>query len=233
MLDNRKLLAVAITVSIIGVAALFFYAASIDPEPLAISEIGDDDIGSLVTVNGTVRTFRSLDDGSISYEIVDLDTNASIVVYVNTKAAESTGNSVDSAGPGCVIQATGTVEKYQDVFEIVVSSGGNFFIISDASENRMPIWLLLSSPELCDGMTVWTNGTLHDPYLFDEGMGFELAENYEGKAYYLSCVCFDEEILLDYDIGDELSVLGTFQYYEPTGSWQLVIDGEENLALLP
>lgn len=231
MLDNRKLLALAITVSIIGVLALYFYASAITPKEMKIADVGDDDIGSLVTVNGTIRKAKLMDDGSASYEIIDLKTNASIVAYFNADAYGSWTSSEAWPVPGTMIQVTGTVEKYQEVYEIVVDSASDLLIVSYASENTQPIWLLLSSPEQFDGMMVQTNGTIREPYLFDEGIGFELAESHDGRSYFLSCVCFDDEILEDYDIGDELAVMGTFQYYEATGSWQVVIDGEKNMVL--
>ena len=238
MLDNHKFLAIAIIVSITGVLALYFYASSISPEEMAIADIGDDDIGSLVTLNGTIRTVKVLEDGSASYELVDPDTNASIVVYVRSEAYTSYINDEQGPLPGTVFQFTGTIEVYQELFELVVSSSSDMMKITGPEEIMIPAHQLLGSPELYDGMTVWTSGTMESPYIISDangtkGMGFDLEEVYGNRTYRLACVVFDNDMIGAYETGSMVEVSGTFQYYAGTGNWQIMMDDENDIFILP
>ncbi len=240
MLDNHKFLAIAIIVSITGVLALYFYAASISPEEMAIADIGEDDIGSLVRLNGTIRNVKMMQDGSVSCELIDLDSNANIVVYIEPKAYE--GLIYDEPGggptPGDEFQFIGTIEVYQDVFELVVSSGSDIRMLEDASESMISIHQLLQTPTLFDGMEVRTSGAVEDPYIISDangtkGMGFELEEVHENHTYRLACVVFDNDMIGAYETGSMVEVSGTFQYYAGTGNWQVMMDDENDIFILP
>ena len=87
-------------------------------------------------------------------------------------------------------------------------------------------------------MLIHTNGTMEDPYIISDangtkGMGFELQEVYDDHTYRLACVVFDNDMIGDYETGSELEVTGTFQYYSGTGSWQVFMDDETDIFLVP
>ncbi len=239
MLDNHRFLAIAITVSIIGVLGLYFYATSISPEEMAIADIGEDDIGSLVRLNGTIKSTKTLEDGSASLELVDVNTNASIVIYIHQDRYEE--YIMDNPGhviPGAVFEFTGTIEEYQGAFELVVSSSDWMTRLADAGGTMTSAHQLLDSPDLYDGMTVRVGGTLESPYLISDangtkGMGFELEEIHDNRTYRLTCVVFDDDMIGDYETGSLVEVVGTFQYYAGTGSWQVMMDDENDVLVLP
>ncbi len=238
MLDNRKLLAFAIAVSVTGVIALYFYAATIEPQDMNIADIGHEDVGYLARISGTVKEVRIMEDGSMSCELVDPETNASIVVYVQSDVYNDYVNDEPGPSPGAVFQFTGVIETYQDVFELVVSSSNDIYKIEAAGEALIPIHQLLLSPEIFDGMTVWVEGTIEDPYIISDsngtkGMGFELQEIHDNTTHRLVCVVFDNDMIGDHDTGSLIRVTGTFQYYSGTGSWQVFMDDEADIFLVP
>ena len=179
-----------------------------------------------------------MQDGSVSCELIDLGSNASIVVYIEPKAYADRIYDEPGPTPGDEFQFIGTIEVYQDIFELVVSSGSDIRMLEDASESMISVHQLLQTPTLFDGMEVRASGTIKDPYIISDangtkGMGFDLQEVHENRTYTLACVVFDHDMIGAYGTGSMVEVSGTFQYYEGTGTWQVMMDDENDIFILP
>ncbi len=231
MIDNRKLLAIVIVLSLVGVISLFFYSASIKPKQVGISEMNENLVGSLVQLNGTISRISTFDSGATSIELVDLGTNATITIFLNADISEVWLSTADPI-PGATLEATGVVEIYNDEYEIVIGTSEDIKIIEPATSNSVQIWQLLASPEIFDGMTVAVKGEVRSYDTISGGAIFNLRAEQDNSTYYLSCVVFEDDIVKDLGNGISVEVIGEFGYYQNMGNWQVVVDGEENVTII-
>lgn len=229
MIDNRKLLAIVITLSLAGVLTLFFLSTTIEAEELAISQITDEHVGTLVKVNATVKKVRTTGE-TATITLIDTD-NGTLEVFMYSDVYDN-WQDAGRALPGARMAAEGIVNKYEDKFELVVSSAENVEVTAPATSNFVEVPQLLASPDIFDGMTVRTEGNMTDIEIVPGGMVFRLKVT-DGSAYYLDCIVFDEAVEGAYLEGDRVEVVGSFGYYTNMGHWQLEIDGEQGIVMAP
>lgn len=226
MIDNKRLLAVIITLSLAGVLTLFFLSTTIEAEEMAIAEITDEHIGMLVTVNATIQQIYIFDD-SVAITLSDLRNNT-ITIFMYAEVWDDWLEKT-SALPGAKLSAEGFVEFYDGAPEIAVSKADNLRITAPPDSNFVRISQLLAAPDIFDGMTVRTNGTMKNIEIIPQGMRFSL-RFVDHSAYELECIVVADNIEGAWLEGDEISAVGTFAYNQNTGRWQLEIPGESGIT---
>jgi hypothetical protein len=65
---------------------------------------------------------------------------------------------------GDTIEAIGSVQRYQDAWELVVSHPKNIKIVSSWDNNSSPLWQLAEQPEKYVGLNIRTNGFIDRIY---------------------------------------------------------------------
>lgn len=231
MIDHRRLLILVITISLIGVCALFFYSSTIEPDPVSIEDIGDEEVGSVVITNGTINNARVLSDGSLLLSVCDISSQDSINVYIpaNVHSSWEGGNLT----PGTVVEITGEVILYGEEFEISISSVDDVSILAPPDTVRYELWQVMESLELMDGFEIVTTGSLRNLNVIRSsgelvGTSFELVDEHDGQTIGLDCIVFDRDLTQDFDNGDIVLVGGELGFYRNKGVWQLVVETAEH-----
>ena len=227
MIDHKRLLAILVTLSLIGSLSLFFYSTTIKPDEFALSEINEDMVGSIVKTNGTISQARVQSDGSISMQLCDFQNATSITVYVPKDASASIEKG--NLTPGTVIWVVGEVTLYGQTLELVVSSPDDLSIISVATSQNFELWQIMESVEIFDEMNVTTSGTIFDVVAIQSngtlvGTSFELSGEHENSTYSIACMLFDQDVSQTFADWDSVCVSGRVSYYNNKGCWQLVVD---------
>lgn len=161
-MDRRKLLAASLAAAFGGLTGLFAYAASLHPTPLAIADIGADDLGRYVEVRGAVRDSDSTRSGGGSLELLDLDSFASVRVFIS---AAAWGRLADRSAfvPGAFVWAVGELEAFGSEVVLQVSGTEGLLVLQAAGGTRVPLRTAASRAHDLLGMTVTVRAVLADP----------------------------------------------------------------------
>jgi DNA/RNA endonuclease YhcR with UshA esterase domain len=224
MLDHRKILILAVAVSLIGVMSLFLYSTTIKPTELAVGEIDEGMVGKIVRTSGTIKYSKTLSDGSLSLLLTDVATESSVRVYVPVSIYDSWTGVILT--PGLVIEAVGEVEIYGEEVEISVSSAEGLEVMSTSVNPVFELWQILESADVLEHMNLTTGGTAYDIDVIESsgeliGTTFVVTERSQNSTYSLDCIIFDTDISALIEEGDSVTVTGVLEFYKYRGCWQL------------
>lgn len=131
MIERPKLLTIVIAFSLIGVIGLYLYSISLEPKRMAIKDIGEDDIGSLVEVEAYIKDLWITEYNNLIITLVDPQTNHTLTVFVVSDVYENLNNK-EELTPGAEIIVKGEVCEYEGKLEIKVTSTDGIKIINAA-----------------------------------------------------------------------------------------------------
>ena len=105
-MQDRTLLIVALSCSIIGVIVLFFISSSIEIKHVTAAELQEMSVGSQVRLKGRITSVRQLENAELIY-IVPTDT-VPVMVFDNSGFSE-----------GDLVTVTGEIEDYKGKRELI------------------------------------------------------------------------------------------------------------------
>lgn len=129
MIERPKLLTIVIVFSLIGVIGLYLYSISLEPKRIAIKDIGEDDIGSLVEVEAYIKDSWVTQNNNLLITLIDYQTNHTLTVFVVSDVYEYLDNK-EELSPGAEIIVKGEVCEYEGELEIKVISIDGIEIIN-------------------------------------------------------------------------------------------------------
>ena len=145
----------------LGTLALYGYSWTVSPRTIGISEIGSDDVGSYVRIDGHVRKTTAVAGGGLQVEMVDYSDFAAITVFVPGKIIGSI-DFTEKIVPGCKLRVAGEVQEFGGEVEVAVSDASMVQLLAGAQDNRLGLDTLASNPETFDGMQVLIGGAIGD-----------------------------------------------------------------------
>ncbi|MFO7618527.1 MAG: hypothetical protein R6W91_02560 [Thermoplasmata archaeon] len=227
MLDNKRLLFTVTALAIAGVLILLAYSTSLDALELAIGEIDRSHEGSIVITVGTVTAARTFTDGAITLTLSDMNTSASVSVYIPAGMPESPANMTMT--PGAVLSVRGEVAFYLESPEIKVAKAGDISVLAEPGTSEYRLDTVMGAIALFDGLETTTTGTAIDMVVMSSstnlvGTTFRLREVLDNQTYYLECICFDRDLTAQHDDWDRVRVTGTILYAENQGRWQMSVE---------
>ncbi len=236
MIEKPKLLLLVMLISLSGIIGLYGYAVSIEAKTISIADLGAEDIGSLVEVEGYLKEVNAWDDGDLNLVLVDYDSGVTIDVNVDAEAVKNLKHQ-EKLIPGAKIQVNGLVEDYRGDLQINVRSSEGIKLLQTAQSNTFPLHVVLDRPQVFEGVMVRVRGEVWDIEEIESinAITFTLQNSSNGEYYSVSCIIFDIAQLMDRDSnriqnGDEVIFFGIFDYYEQKGIWQILSDeGKESL----
>ena len=128
MIERPKLLTIVIAFSLIGVIGLYLYSISLEPKRMAIKDIGEEDIGSLVEVEAYIEDLYVTKNNNLIITLIDHQTNHTLTVFVVSDVYENLNNK-EELTPGAKIIVNGEVCEYEGELEIKVTSSNGIRII--------------------------------------------------------------------------------------------------------
>ena len=152
-----KLKYLSLLFSVTGIVILYYLSLLAQPPLIGLQELSHYD-GKQVIVNGIVKQEYHTSSGS--HIITIQDANASATVFLEEPATVQYGD---------CIQVRGTVEQYNEAWEIMVDSAQALSILDHWQNISIPLWQLADHPTTYEGTHVTVHGyidTIHDSYLY-------------------------------------------------------------------
>ncbi|MCK4332154.1 MAG: hypothetical protein KAV40_01090 [Thermoplasmatales archaeon] len=138
--------------------------------------------GKQVIVEGIVTEYRITTYGGQIIEIKNLDSEniSKTIVFVEGETSVEYGDR---------IQATGTVQKYKDEWEIVVNNERFVKILQKWADITFPLWQLAENPDKYVGTNVNVTGFIdrkYDAYFYlvDSEEQYTVAVYYDSSKFY-------------------------------------------------
>ncbi len=185
---------IAILLAFLGTIFLYFISTLTTPTPVTLDQIPDYE-GAQVTVTGWVIEHHTTDYHTQLINIKD-DTAILLQLYVEGNAPVEYGDT---------ISATGTVEKYQGNWELVVDDPRHIDIIQTWNETRHPLWQLAENPDIYEGINVTIVGVVDQVY----ETFFYLRD---ASNQYFLVVIYDDHSNITVAPGEQVTVAGRFLY---------------------
>ncbi len=218
MLDKKKLMTLAVIISLAGTASLYLYTASRDTVRVNISEIDHRLIGTKLEIEGVISEARRLQSAYL-ISLLEEGGEDSLGVFVEDQVIDSIDEPTEIIA-GARIKITGILEEYEGDLSLLVSVPGEMMIIERAYTSFIDISNLLENPEWYSGMELKVRGNV---VTVDPSSGdyyFEI-ESLGGGYHRLGCEVDGSNSVGDLRImnGDPVVFKGTFLYDNSTGRW--------------
>jgi len=113
-MDNKLILKISITMSIIGIIGLYIFT-SVSLNVVDVREISNF-IGERVTVEGTVDKYYVSKDGHVFFDLHDFSGLVKVVAFRNSNIEQAY-----KIEDGKEITVTGKVQEYKNDLEIIAS----------------------------------------------------------------------------------------------------------------
>ncbi len=235
-MDTKKLIALVVSISLLGIFGLYAYAISIQAKTQSIADIDSKDLGSLVEVEGYIKDVKMWQDGELNLILVDYESGESIDVNVDAEAVQNLPDQ-EKMIPGARVKVSGLVEDYKGELLIHVMSSKGVKVIQQATSTTIPLNVILNRPEVFEGIEVKVRGTVWNIEEIESinAIMFILQNSSDGNYYSVGCIVFNMTRLIDMNDksishGSDIIFTGIFEYYAQNGIWQIqTYEGKESL----
>jgi len=154
---NMNIKYITLLIALIGVVILYILSLYAQPPIIHLSELPDHE-GKIITTQGTINKYHQTDYGNQIITIIDNGTKATVFA--------STPTDIQS---GDVIQVTGSVEQYQDTWEIMVDDPKAIQILKKWDQSTTPLWEIAQNPTLYHDQNLNVTGyidSIYESYLY-------------------------------------------------------------------
>jgi hypothetical protein len=227
MLDNRKLLYAVTALAIIGVLSLLAYSVSLDAIEIGIGDIQRSHEGSVILTSGIVTEARTFSEGSVSLVLSDMNTSASVGVFISPEVAVAIGNG--TLLPGTELSVRGVISFYLEKPEITISSATDIIVLAEPGIREYELGTVMNAIDLFEGIETITIGQITDMKVISSsgnlvGTSFRLKGVTDNRTYYLECFCYDRDLTLTNSEWETVRIAGTISYYQSQGCWQMSVE---------
>ena len=108
-MEDRYLLTLAVFTSLIGIGILWFACAGHEPPAINLSEVTDELLGKVITLNGTIKSVKTYDS-----VVVAQFQNSDLILF-------GFKSSLPVFESGDFVTVTGEIKEYKGELEIVPS----------------------------------------------------------------------------------------------------------------
>lgn len=117
-MKTRILLYISVVCSLVGIASLFLLSLKVTPKPRKVGEIGYDDLGDYVKIQGKVKSKYVTEDDHMFLTVSDESGMIEVIAFAN-KALSLKRRGVNPKENESIM-VTGKVNEYQGRLEIIV-----------------------------------------------------------------------------------------------------------------
>ncbi|MFW6141942.1 MAG: hypothetical protein ACOC53_05220 [Candidatus Saliniplasma sp.] len=218
MIDEKKLLTIAVIVSLICTASLYLYSANQDADRIDISDIDENMLGSQVETSGFISNIMSLEDRHI-IELKEKGGNSSITAFVDNRVL-SYLDEIEEVRAGAEVFARGRIDIYEGEINMMVSRAGDFRVTTTAYSSFTRLSELMDNPEWHRGMDHKVRGEVNSIKTMGNDTILEI-EPLEGKSCFLMIRVKDWDFTESYSVARNsvIVVKGTLEYDSFRGRW--------------
>ncbi len=211
---------IVVTLALLGVITLYFYAINLEPAELRISDISEDYVGQTIITRGIIKEVRTGE--SLSITLLDANEPGSILVYAPTSVYEEL--SFKSAlVPSAELEVKGEVKEYNGELEIYIQTHTGISLLSESQVLNLKMQDLAMNPELYRNMNVSVEGLVIQVETFQdtaetEGTNLLLRSG----SFNLKCIVFGKDSSKEAEIGSTIIFRGRFEYNSYDFGWYVV-----------
>lgn len=191
---------VALVVAMLGISAIYFYAASITPVSKAPGDIKASDEGVLVKVEGVIGD-PYIGNTTTTLNLVDPDNGGMVKVFVPFDLVTNVKSAVRS---GARASVQGEVRIYKDRPEVEVKDHSGFKIVAPPESNEVKLDVLAGNRHSFENMTVSVHGQVKGLSTYFGGLNFTL---YDGQSKAI-CRVSDYTPQVPFDDGSRVRLVG-------------------------
>jgi hypothetical protein len=180
--------------AVVGTLLLYFISTLLQPTYIDINQAAAYD-GKQVIVEGQVIEHHTTQYNGIIITIAD-NNDTTLIVFVEENVFVEYGD---------YIRATGTIQQYNDAWELVAADKNAITILTKWNDTTYPLWQLAENPSHYDGMYLTTSGIIERQY---ENYFYLTTQNGD----YTITVYTGAYALSNLSQGDNVSVAGQFHY---------------------
>lgn len=207
-----KLKYIVVLISIACIVILYVLSLLSQPIAISLADVPSYE-GQQVIITGTVTQQHTTTYGHmIEINDVDDDNSTSIIIYVEEQTTIEYGDK---------IQATGTVQKYNDEWELIVPNAKAIQTLQKWENITMPLWQLAEHPTRYTGINVNITGIIdrdYDSYFYV----------IDPDDKHTLMVSYSSEKKQNISQGSQVLVRGQFLYDEETLRYLIVVSEEHH-----
>ncbi|TLZ51363.1 MAG: hypothetical protein E6K18_05230 [Methanobacteriota archaeon] len=158
MFPRRRAVAACLTLTFLGLCALFLHARSITPRSVAIHEIGGEDAGSSVRVRGHVHRVSTTDGGDASIVLIDYGDFATVRVVARPNAITDP----TLVAPGALVDVVGTLFGSDGSLQIFSDDVGGVTVVAPAPTNLLSLEFIARNAPRLEGERVLARAAVAD-----------------------------------------------------------------------
>ena len=207
---NHKI--ISLFASVGGISILYLLSLLNQPIVIDIDQISNFE-GKLVTTEGAVIDYSN---GNSNQLITIQQNNSTLLLFQEAYTNVQIGD---------IVQATGKIQKYNDVFELMVDDSGSITIINKWQENEIKLEEIAENPSFYINQNVNVSGYVD--VIFDDY--FQLVDE-ENKYIFLAKKPYIENLTL-YP-GKKINIKALF-IYDETQTRYLFEFTNENHTIIP
>jgi len=207
-----------VVLSLFSLVILYLITGLSQPTVVPFSELPANE-GKQVVVQGIVAGYQTTTTGStlVTLRNDDVNNTTTITVYVEGQLTLEYGD---------IVQVTGTVQQYNNQWELAVENPQSITVLEHWSNRSFPLWQLAKNPERYVDTNVNVTGVIGT----FTSTTFELQDFTEGSTVP---VTYKRSSNASFSKGDVVAVQARFLYDETTLSYLLkVADAAKDIQIL-
>jgi hypothetical protein len=192
---------IVIVLSLVGLSVLYLVSSLSQPTAITLSEVPFNE-GKQVMVTGVVTMYQPTTSGSqlITLREVNGTDSSTITVYVEGAALIEYGD---------VVRVIGTIQQYNEQWEITVSSPRFIEVLQPWGNRSCPLWQLAENPMKYVETNVNVTGVVGSL----SNIGFTLSD---ADGAYLIPVSCNKSVKTSLSLGEDVAVRARFVYNAAT-----------------
>ncbi len=215
---RNRLLVVAVVVALVGVLGLYAYATTLQGRQVRLGDVGGDDVGSLVRVEGLLKDSRTTSGGSLRWVVMDPEDYATLGVFLPREVVDGLADSAAYV-PGASVALVGEVQEYRGAVELYVASPRDVRLLAPAPAGPVEVDVLARNPEAWRGMQITAEGLFLEPEVIVDGKRYAV-EDATGTLWAY--------VTVDGAEGAAMDVFGVLQFNEVRTRWEVKVAGAQD-----
>lgn len=158
MFRRRRAVAACLALAFLGLAALFLHAKAVTPRPMAIADVGGDDLGAPVRIRGHVHRASTTEGGNAALVLMDYADFATIRVVAKPRAVAQPS----LVAPGALVEVVGSVFGSEGSLQVYSEDAGDVTVVAPPSTNLLPLEFVARNAARLEGERVVVRALLDD-----------------------------------------------------------------------
>ncbi len=223
MIDEEKILTLAVIISIVGISFLYVFSAQSGTPEIDLKDIDEDLLGSEIRTKGFITDMIWYEQ-IVLIEISKREDERSLTIVTEREIIERLDNENKELYRGSKIEVRGEVQEYDGELQLRIDTIDALNVGENVFSKFTPLSDLLETPEWFEDDEIKVRGVVSHKIVAHEedSSQFVILNDLNNDEYRLT---LNIESVSDEDleeiIGEPIGVEGEFYYKSEIGTWIL------------